>query len=316
MLLLAATLVLCSQAIAQKTTDKALYLADPYVYEENGHYYIYGTGSPNGIAVYESDDLQHWHGPCGKATGGLALCRGDVWGNRNFWAPEVYHLHGHYYMTLSVDEHILLCESDSPLGPFKQTVQKPWLEERGIDSHIFVDTDGQAYLFWVRFQKGNVIFCAPLSSDLQQIDMSRCRKLIESLPNTWERTDAEPRAHVAEGPFVVFHDGTYFLTYSCNGFRSRDYGVGCATTKSIDGTWTRSKSNPILCHHGGYFGTGHHALFKTEKGKYYMVYHAHNNATKISPRQTLISPVRFIQRKGEPIIRVGKKIIRPTVAAQ
>ena len=306
------TAVQAQNKAPNKAQNKEMFLADPFILEDNGMYYIYGTGSPNGIPVYESKDLKHWSVPKG-AKNGLALHKDDTWGDNKFWAPEVYKIGDKYIMTYSASEHIMYAESDSPIGPFKQRVQRPYLDERGIDSHIFRDDDGKAYMFWVRFLKGNVICVAPMSPDLSRIDLDKVKRLIDVQDGTWERTSSEPVARVAEGPMVIKHDGLYYLTYSCNHFQSKDYAVGYAVSDSPMGEWKRYEGNPILRAHSGYYGTGHHALLQTSSGKMYIVYHAHNSATKVAPRRTLISPIKFKKKGGETILKVSKKVIVPVI---
>ena len=125
-----------------------MYLADPAVFEEDGIYYIYGTGAKEGIAVYRSVDLEHWEGPCGKAAGKLALHMNDTWGERNFWAPEVYKTKdGRYAMVYSVETRAAIAFAKSPLGPFVENngignIYTP--DQNSIDDHIFIDDDGQA----------------------------------------------------------------------------------------------------------------------------------------------------------------------------
>jgi len=289
---------------AAPAPDQNILMADPYILEDNGAYYLYGTGAKNGIAVWRSTDLKTWDGPCG-ATDGLALHKKNTWGARNFWAPEVYKINGKYIMTYSVDSHIALAESASPLGPFVQPEKKPLLDEPGIDSHIFIDDDGTPHLYWVRFQHGNIIWTARMSRDLRTVDMSTARRCITPQPGTWERTPTEPRANVAEGPFVIKRAGKYYLTYSCNHYKSPDYAVGWAVSDTPEGPWTRGKPNPILLRHDGYTGTGHHAFLQTASGKLYIVYHAHNTAGTISPRRTLISECRWDKPPGFATVLPG-----------
>jgi len=290
--------------------SKDMLLADPFILEANGQYYIYGTGAKNGILVYQSKDLKHWSGPCG-ATNGLALHKKDTGGERGFWAPEVYKIGSRFLMTFSADEHIRYAVSDSPTGPFVQDSIKSYLDEKGIDSDIFMDDDGTPYMFWVRFTGGNVIYGAEMTKDLKHIKMETVKRLIDATDQTWERTTAEPMARVAEGPMVLKHHGLYYLTYSCNHFMSQDYAVGYAVAKSPLGPWTRYEGNPILHKHGGYMGTGHHAIFKTTSGKMYIVYHAHFSDTVVSPRRTLISPISFIKKGDQEVLKVSDKVIVP-----
>lgn len=41
-------------------------LADPFILLHDGTYYAYGTKAENGIAVFESDDLQTWRKASGR----------------------------------------------------------------------------------------------------------------------------------------------------------------------------------------------------------------------------------------------------------
>ena len=289
-----------------------LLLADPYVLEDNGWYYIYGTHSDNGIVVYRSRDMRSWSNLCGNAKEGLALHRDDVWGEKWFWAPEVYKVGERYVMTYSAEEHICYAESDSPCGPFVQREKRPYLpEEKGIDSSFFFD-DGTPYIFWVRFSYGNVIWVAEMSRDLREVKLETARRLIDVEEGTWEHR----KARVAEGPAVLKHKGKYYLTFSCNDYQSQDYAVGVAVAESVMGPYTRHPNNPILHRHAGYVGTGHHTILPTDKSLY-MVYHAHYSGEKIHPRQTLIAPIKFVRDKEwgkrRYTLEVSEELIVPRI---
>ena len=314
---------LCSlMAVAQQparygnSTGRAiqgqLMLADPYILEDDGWYYIYGTHAADGIVVYRSKDMKSWSDLCGNAKGKLALHKDDVWGDKWFWAPEVYRVGDKYLMTYSCEEHICYAESDSPCGPFVQEEQKPYLEEKGIDSSIFVDDDGKAYMFWVRFTGGNVIWVAEMSNDLHSVKLETAQKLIAVEDGTWEHR----MGRVAEGPMVIKHKGKYYLTFSCNDYRSQDYAVGFAVADNPMGPYERYRHNPIMHRHMGYAGTGHHALLNSKQGLY-MVYHAHFSPRRVQTRQTLIAPLEFVRDKeaGKKMYRleVGKELIVPMV---
>lgn len=302
---------------AQEAFSKAyrgkMFLADPYVYEEDGIYYVYGTGERDGIGVYRSIDLKNWEGLCGKATGGLALHKDDVDGNNWFWAPEVYKLSdGRYAMFFSAETRARVAFADSPLGPFKGGgAFTP--DQNSIDNHLFIDEDGTRYMYWVRFGlgKGNEIRVATLSDDLQEItsDQVEC---IHAEKDTWETLLGK----VTEGPFVLKHGGKYYLTYSGNDFHSQDYAVGYAVSDSPLGPWKRFEGNPILRRPQSFLGTGHHAFFTGADGKQmYIVFHAHPNAEKATPRQTIIAPCRFEERPGADaeLIIDTENIIEPII---
>lgn len=300
--------------------DDELHLADPFIIEDQGVFYAYGTSNKmtnEGIAVYESKDLKHWQGTCGLAEKKLALHKNDAWGNEKFWAPEVYKINNKYIMTYTAEGQIAIAESDSPRGPFKQTgTPEPYIiGQKGIDSHIYIDDDGTPYIYWVRFGlgKGNEIRVSRLRDDLKKMKGEQIQCLY-STPDTWERCDEDTTRKVAEAPFILKHKGYYYLSYSCNTFRAANYSVGYATSKSPLGPWERSELNPILFRHGGYAGTGHHAFFTTSRGEMYIVYHAHKDANTALPRKMLISPCRFLEQDNAPdAIVIDDEVIVPIV---
>ena len=111
-----------------KTKQILVPLADPFILLYNDLYYAYGTGAEDGIEVMVSADLKRWKRVANEQKG-LALHKDDSYGEKWFWAPEVYCVNDKFYMYYSSEEHICVAVSDSPLGPFKQVVQKPMLED-------------------------------------------------------------------------------------------------------------------------------------------------------------------------------------------
>ena len=97
--LLAGLMSAFAQSAAGSAVEGQILLADPCVLEDDGWYYIYGTHSDSGIVVYRSRDMLTWSDLCGNAKGGLALHKDDVWGEKWFWAPEVYKIGKRYFMT-------------------------------------------------------------------------------------------------------------------------------------------------------------------------------------------------------------------------
>lgn len=255
-------------------------IADPYILLYDGTYYAYGTSIGNGFEVYYSDDLEYW-----KRSSSLALDEKDSYGDHNFWAPEVYYIEKEkkFYLFYSAEEHICVATSDSPLGPFKQDVQKPIREEESIDTSVFFDDDGKAYLYFVRFNDGNVIWCAELKDNLKEIKeetLTQCFAATEP----WELILPK----VVEGPSVIKQDGKYYLMYSGNGYTSQDYAIGFAVADSPFGPWKKYDKNPILHKYKGLVGVGHGAPFIDKEGHWRYVFHAHKSLTEIHPRDAYI----------------------------
>lgn len=304
---------LCSCSGKQSNADAELEVkpfnvpfGDPFIMLWEGRYYAYGTLSGDGIAVFVSDDLLTWRAP---ASGGLALHKNDVWADKWFWAPEVYHVNGKFYMYYSANEHMCVATSNSPLGPFKQEVKAPMLEnEKTIDNSLFIDHDGKAYLFFDRFNDGLNIWVAELEDDLLNIKPNTMTKCI-NVSQPWE--EVWPR--VNEGAFVIKRDDIYYMTYSANSYESPFYGIGFATAPNILGPWTKYRNNPILQKPGNLVGVGHSAMFHDKDGNLRAVFHAHNSATKIHPRHMYISSVSFEIKDGQEVMTIDEDFITPVL---
>lgn len=281
--------------------SSTLPLADPYILVYDSLYYIYGTNVGTGFDVYFSKDLEHW-----QRASSLALNHTDSYGESMFWAPEVYYVESKqkFYMYYSTEEHICVATSDSPLGPFKQEVKQPIREEKGIDTSVFFDDDGKAYLYFVRFTDGNVIWCAELEDNLTKIreeTLTQCFAAEED----WELVLPK----VVEGPSVLKEGDTYYLIYSANGYTSQDYAVGFATANSPFGPWKKYEGNPILHRYDNLLGVGHGAPFFDMEGKMRYVFHAHRSNSEIHPRDSYMVDMDVENDK----ISIGGNLVRPMV---
>lgn len=281
--------------------SSTLPLADPYILVYDSLYYIYGTNVGTGFDVYFSKDLEHW-----QRASSLALNHTDSYGESMFWAPEVYYVESKqkFYMYYSTEEHICVATSDSPLGPFRQEVKQPIREEKGIDTSVFFDDDGKAYLYFVRFTDGNVIWCAELEDNLTKIreeTLTQCFAAEED----WELVLPK----VVEGPSVLKEGDTYYLIYSANGYTSQDYAVGFATASSPFGPWKKYEGNPILHRYDNLLGVGHGAPFFDMEGKMRYVFHAHRSNSEIHPRDSYMVDMDVENDK----ISIGGNLVRPMV---
>ena len=299
--LLAAALTVFAAETAN-AEPQPLTLADPFVLSHGGKYYAYGTCSGNGIAVAVSSDLRTWTLGVGRAAEGLALHKGDSYGEHSFWAPEVYRRDGKFIMFYTAQEHVCAAVADSPLGPFRQAEKKPLLERKGIDNSLFVDADGKAWMVYVHFDRGNTIWLAELEKDCLHVKPGTERMLFRAT-EPWEMNS------VVEGPFVVKCGRKYSLTYSACDFRNPDYAVGVAFADRPEGPWTKSAANPILQRFRGLEGTGHHSLFKDKSGKWRIVFHAHEAPGRVGLRRTYIADLIVRGTSAAPELSVGGELI-------
>ncbi len=258
--------------------------ADPFILLHAGRYYLYSTNAPDGYLVYESDNLSDWENK------GYCLRKEDVKGDKWFWAPEIMVRNGKFWMVYTSEEHLGIAVAHSPLGPFRQET-KQWLSERNaIDGDFFVDEDGTIYLYYVRFDNGNVIYGSRLNEETMTLDEASEHRLIEA-QDDWETKDCL----VTEGPFMLKHNGKYYLTYSANHFRSPDYAIGYAVSDSPLGPFVKYEGNPILHKNEAVNGVGHHSFTTSKDGSQMIcVYHRHNSLTAIHPRMTCIDKAGFV----------------------
>lgn len=268
-----------------RNTPSSLNLADPTIFYDKGTYYLYGTSSDKGFLVYQSKDLTSWTGPVGKKDG-FALAKGDAFGDKGFWAPQVFKYRAKFYMAYTANEQIAIAESDSPLGPFTQDTPKA-ISGTGkqIDPFVFFDDKGKPFLYHVKLQEGNKIFVSEMDSYLNDV-IPGTAKLCISASAQWENTE-NTKWLVTEGPTVFKRGKYYYMIYSANDFRSKDYAVGYATSLSPRGPWTKYQGNPIISRNNvGHNGTGHGDLFQDNEGKYHYVMHTHYSDTKVEKRRT------------------------------
>jgi GH43 family beta-xylosidase len=279
---------------------KEITLADPTIFADNGCYYLYGTSSDKGFLAYKSTDLKNWGGPCGRLDGSFALSTETSFGERWFWAPQVFKRNGKYYMAYcaastmnTASSQIAIAEADSPLGPFQQEnkVSLP-ADMQEIDPFVFVDDDGKVYIYHVREIDSNSIYVAQLNDDMTEMDESTTTLCLKADTYSWENT-ANSSWPVAEGPTVIKHDGVYYLFYSANDFRNVNYAVGYATATSPLGPWTKHPE-PILTREMiQHNGPGHGDVFQDVDGRFYYVFHTHNSSTTVEPRKTAIIQIEW-----------------------
>lgn len=289
-------MLIAVQLIAQQKQE--IFYADPTIYVDGNTYYLTGTGGqqdgPPGFSVLESKDMKTWTLPVGTTTPvRMLLTKGDhVFGERGFWAPQLFQNNNTWYFTYTANEQTVLASSNSLLGPYRQNKVGPIDgSEKNIDSFIFKDDDGKCYLYHVRFNHGNYLWVAEFDLENGKIKpetLTQCFKQTEP----WEATPNFESAPIMEGPTVIKMKDKYYLFYSANHFKNIDYAVGYAVADSPFGPWVKQKNSPII-HRSivGENGSGHGDIFKGIDGQLYYVYHVHFSKKQVSPRRTRIVPL-------------------------
>ena len=134
------------------------YTADPAPYVHGDTVYLYTTHDEEGAGgflmkdwlLYTSTDMVNW-----EDHGAVASLRNFKWykGDNGAWAEQVIERNGKWYMYCPIHGNgIGVLVADSPYGPFKDPLGKPlvWQKDHwyDIDPTVWIDDDGQAYMYW------------------------------------------------------------------------------------------------------------------------------------------------------------------------
>lgn len=282
-------------------------IGDPFVVLYEGTYYMYATSPLEdfGIRVHTSCDVgSEWQ------DAGICYAKSEEsFGYKDFWAPEVrIRADGKFVMHYSARRksddslRIGVAVSNGPLGPFRDAVPGEPMFDPGwaaIDGHCFRDDDGKYYFYYVRDLSENVrngiryseIYVSEMSDDLTHlIGESR---LVLSPSQAWEsRQSAEWLWN--EGPFVIKHNGKYYLTYSSNCYDCKFYGVGYAVGDTPFGPFVKYENNPVLWYDDRMSGPGHNAMFIDKEGNLCNAFHIHTYPDKPSAdRRACFCHARF-----------------------
>lgn len=178
--------------------------------------------------LYTSTDLVNW-----TDHGVVASLKNFSWApNNGAWAAQCVHRNGKFYYYVSIHgKGIGVLVADSPYGPFKDPLGKPLFFHswNDIDPTVFIDDDGQAYMYW-----GNPeCYFVKLNQDM----ISFAGK-IDSI---------KPRLKTyQEGPWFYKRNNHYYLAWSST---CCPEGIGYAMSSSPTGPWTYKGSimdgNPL-----------------------------------------------------------------------
>ncbi|MCR5179600.1 MAG: family 43 glycosylhydrolase [Bacteroidaceae bacterium] len=320
--LLAATLLLCAPASAQRSRQAHMsgnpilpeFHADPEILfsKQTGRFYIYSTtdGAPGWggyyFTAFSSPNLVDW-----KHEGIiLDLATNQVpWATGNAWAPAIIEkeVEGKYKYFFYYSGHdpvtnrkaIGVATADTPTGPFydfgKPIVSKLPEGVRGgqqIDVDVFQDpVSGKNYLYW-----GNgYMAVAELNRDMLGIDTTTIRVLT---PEGGTLQDYQYR----EAPYVFYRDGLYYFLWSVDDTGSANYHVAYGTAASPLGPITVA-SKPVILQQNpqeGIYGTAHNSVICVPGyDDWYIIYHRINPAyldKKMGPgfhRQVCIDRMLF-----------------------
>ena len=196
--------------------------------------------------LWSTTDMVNWteHGAC-------ASLKEFSWRSREngAWAIQTVERNGKYYLYAPLHGHgIGVLVADSPYGPFKDPLGQPlvWQKEHwdDIDPSVFIDDDGQAWMFWGNPQtycvklnddmistKGDIYVLNPKDGVMRPVKEEGA-KINLRVPGREKATWAIQ--HYQEGPWFYKRNGHYYM-----GFASTccPEGLGYAMSNSPLGPW-------------------------------------------------------------------------------
>jgi hypothetical protein len=196
--------------------------------------------------VFSSADFSEW------TDHGIIITQNKVpWvrpDSYSMWAPDCIERNGKYYFyfpsapadtaTYGRGFTIGVAVADKPEGPYTAE-PTPVKGVHGIDPNVFIDKDGQAYLYW---SAGN-IYGAKLKDNMKELASEV--KILGELPTKG----------LKEGPWLFEREGVYYLTYPhvANKTEQLEYAIsdnplgpfkvtGVIMDESATGCWTNHHS--------------------------------------------------------------------------
>jgi hypothetical protein len=249
-----------NKAGAQNPLITTQFTADPTARVFEGQIYIYpshdilatpGHGRVGWFCmedyhVFSSSNLTDW-----KDHGVIISQKTVPWADStaySMWAPDCIFRNGKYYFYFPTNSKpdgvngkgftIGVAVGTKPYGPFVPQAE-PIKGVKGIDPNVFIDNDGQAYLYWAQ---GN-IFAARLKGNM--LELASEPVVLGNLPDKG----------LKEGPFLFERKGIYYLTYPhvANKIERLEYATGTSPLgpfkfagvimdESASGCWTNHQS--------------------------------------------------------------------------
>lgn len=235
--------------------------------------------------VFSSENLTEW------TDHGKILDQKEVaWADSkaySMWAPDAIEKDGKYYFYFPTKVKgggdgeggfsIGVAIADHPEGPF--TPEKENIKGvEGIDPNVFIDKDGQAYLYWSRGE----IYGAKLKDNMLELDSE-----------IYTFSEIPQKGHI-EGPFVFERNGTYYMTYPhvANNTERLEYGTadnpmgpfthqGVIMDESASGTWTN-----------------HHSIVNY-KDQWFLFYHDNDLSPNFDKNRSIRADSLFFDNQGK-----------------
>lgn len=234
--------------------------ADPAVVEFRGEYYMFVTRS---MGYWHSKDLLNWD-----------FIKPEKWYFQGSNAPAAHNYKDSVLYVAGDPSGVMsILYTDNPKrGDWKAV---PAILGDLQDPDLFIDDDGQAYMFWgssnvfpIRGKKLNMrdrFLIEGPTVELFKLDMDK---------HGWERFGENHSdtilAGYMEGAWLTKHNNKYYMQYGAPGTEFNVYGDGVYVADNPLGPYTYAPNNPVSYKPGGWMnGAGHGSTVVGPGGNYW-----------------------------------------------
>jgi len=294
--LLVVIVLISTNANSQNPIIRDQFSADPTARVFNGKVYVYPSHdirAPESFArkdwfcmedyhVFSSSDLTDW------TDLGVIVSQDKVpWVNAasySMWAPDCIEKNGKYYFYFPANVKtgsgkgfgIGVAVADNPSGPFIPQPE-PIKNVNGIDPCVFIDKDGQAYIYYSL----NRIFAAKLKENM--LELATEPVVIGDLPTKG----------LVEGPYLFERNGIYYMTYPHvqNKTERLEYAISNNPLGPFKVTGVIMDESPTGC------WTNHHSFIEY-KGQWYLFYHHNDYSPKFDKNRSARIDSLFFNSDG------------------
>ncbi len=234
--------------------------------------------------VFSSSDLIDW------TDHGVIVQQNKVpWVRPNsysMWAPDCIERNGKYYFYFPTSPKdtatygrgfaIGVAIADKPEGPYVPQAT-PIKGVHGIDPNVFIDKDGQAYLY---YSAGN-IYAAKLKENM--IELASDPVILKDLPTKG----------LKEGPYMFERNGIYYLTFPHveNKIERLEYSMSDNPLGPFKMTGVIMDESPTGC------WTNHHSVIQF-KNQWYLFYHDRDYSPNFDKARSVRADSLFFNDDG------------------
>ena len=254
-----------------------IYTADPAPMVCGDTLYLYTTHDEDVLVndfytmrdwrCFSTRDMVHW-----TDHGAVFSLEDIAWADDRAWAPQAAERNGKFYLYCPVHKTgggmaIAVGVSDSPTGPFTD-LGKPLVDEgdwNDIDPTVFIDDDGQAYLYFGNPELRYVLLNEDMVSYNKETGVVKVPMTVESFGPGSHDTGTS----YGEGPWFYKRSGLYYMVYAAFAPGKHIEHLAYATSASPVGPW--AYGGVLMTEEGGVF-TNHPGIADF-RGRSYLFYH-------------------------------------------